>query len=138
MPGGYTRSLPLEDRTHTTATQLGAMLASSLGGHAAERVVFGEVSSAAAHDVEKATDIASRMVTEYGMSAGLGTVALGHTSEKTAEAIDEEVRLLLGEAYARAVRIITEHRDVLDRITHALIQFETLEGDALERVIQGN
>jgi cell division protease FtsH len=138
MPGGYTRSLPLEDRTHTTASQLGAMLASSLGGHAAEWVVFGEVSSAGAHDVEKATDIASRMVTEYGMSARLGPVALDHTSEKTAEAIDEEARLLLGEAYARAVRIITEHRDVLDRITHALIQFETLEGDALERVIQGS
>jgi cell division protease FtsH len=151
--GGYTRSLPPDDRTRTTTSQLGALLTSSLGGHAAERVVFGEVSSCAAPDVEKATDIARRMVTEYGMSARLGTVALGHKegmavlgrelgeqknySEKTAVAIDEEVRLLIDEAYARAVWIITEHRDALDRITKALIQSETLGGDALERVIQG-
>jgi cell division protease FtsH len=151
--GGYTRSLPAEDRTYTTTSQLGAMLASSLGGHAAERIVFGEVSSCAAPDVEKATNIARRMVTEYGMSTRLGRLALGDGetmrvvgrelgeqkdySEKTAEAIDAEVRLLIDEAYARAVRIITEHREALERITRALIQSETLEGDALERVIQG-
>jgi cell division protease FtsH len=93
------------------------------------------------------------MVTEYGMSTRLGRLALGDGetmrvlgrelgeqkdySEKTAEAIDAEVRLLIDEAYARAVRIITEHREALERITRALIQSETLEGDALERVIQG-
>jgi cell division protease FtsH len=151
--GGYTRSLPPEDRTYTTTSQLGAQLASSLGGHAAECVVFGDVSSGAAPDLERATDIARRMVTAYGMSRRLGTVALGHPegqallggalgeqksySEKTAEAIDEEVRVLIDDAYRRAVGIITEHRDALDRISEALIQSETLEADALERIIHG-
>jgi cell division protease FtsH len=153
MMGGYTRSLPPEDRYYMTRGQFKAMLASALGGHAAEQVVFGEISTGAENDIEKATNIARKMVKEYGMSERLGTVALGHKeelvflgreigeqknySEKTAEAIDEEIRRLIDEGYAQAVQIITDHRDVLDRLARSLIQFETLDGDNLERVFRG-
>jgi cell division protease FtsH len=93
------------------------------------------------------------MVKEYGMSERLGTVALGHKeelvflgreigeqknySEKTAEAIDEEIRQLIDEGYARAVEIITAHREVLDRLAAALIQLETLDVDNLDRIFRG-
>src|SRR3954454_10113005 len=104
MMGGYTRPLPPEDRYYMTRSQFKASIASALGGHAAEQVVFGEISTGAENDIEKATNIARKMVKEYGMSERLGTVALGHKeelvflgreigeqknySEKTAEAID--------------------------------------------------
>jgi cell division protease FtsH len=129
------------------------MLASALGGHAAEQVVFGEISTGAENDIEKATNIARKMVKEYGMSERLGTVALGHKeelvflgreigeqknySEKTAEAIDEEIRSLIDEGYAQAVAIISEHRDVLDHLAKMLIQVETLDGENLERAFRG-
>jgi cell division protease FtsH len=151
--GGYTRPLPPEDRYYMTKSQFKASIASALGGHASEHVVFGEISTGAENDIEKATNIARKMVKEYGMSERLGTVALGHKeelvflgreigeqknySEKTAEAIDEEIRRLIDEGYQKAVEIITGHRDVLDRIAAALIQFETLDGDNLERVFRG-
>src|SRR5216683_2240119 len=153
MMGGYTRPLPPEDRYYMTRSQFKAMLASALGGHAAEQVVFGEISTGAENDIEKATNIARKMVKEYGMSERLGTVALGHKeelvflgreigeqknySEQTAEAIDEEIRRLIDEGYQKAVEIITDHRDVLDRIAAALIQYETLDGENLERVFRG-
>src|SRR4051794_16492995 len=153
MMGGYTRPLPPEDRYYMTKSQFKASIASALGGHAAEQVVFGEISTGAENDIEKATNIARKMVKEYGMSERLGTVALGHKeelvflgreigeqknySEKTAEAIDEEIRRLIDEGYAQAVDIITNHRDVLDRIAAALIHYETLDGDNLERVFRG-
>ncbi len=153
MMGGYTRSLPPEDRYYMTKSQFKASIASALGGHAAEHVVFGEISTGAENDIEKATNIARKMVKEYGMSERLGTVALGHKeelvflgreigeqknySEKTAEAIDEEIRVLIDEGYQRAVTIMHDHRDVLDRIAKALIQYETLDGDNLERVFRG-
>jgi cell division protease FtsH len=148
--GGYTRGLPPDDRLHLSRSQVKATLVSALGGHAAERVVFGEVSSGSENDLEKATDIARKMVKEYGMSERLGTVALGNKSElvffgrevgeqrdyseKTAEAIDQEIRRLTDEAYQHAVDIITEHHDQLDRLADALLQHETLEGDELERI----
>ena len=153
MMGGYTRPLPPEDRYYMTKSQFKASIASALGGHAAEHVVFGEISTGAENDIEKATNIARKMVKEYGMSERLGTVALGHKeelvflgreigeqknySEKTAEAIDEEIRRLIDEGYQKAVDIIHEHRDVLDRIAAALIQVETLDGENLERVFRG-
>jgi cell division protease FtsH len=153
MMGGYTRSLPPEDRYYMTKSQFKASIASALGGHAAEHVVFGEISTGAENDIEKATNIARKMVKEYGMSERLGTVALGHKeelvflgreigeqknySEKTAEAIDEEIRALIDEGYQRAVEIMQQHRDVLDGIARALILVETLDGENLERVFRG-
>src|SRR6188508_823018 len=119
MMGGYTRYLPTEDRYLWTKSQFEDRLAATLGGHASEKLVFGEMSTGAENDIEVATNIARKMVKEYGMSDRLGPVALGHKeelvflgreigeqknySEKTAEAIDEEIRLLIDEGYQRAV-----------------------------------
>src|SRR5204862_992961 len=153
MMGGYTRPLPPEDRYYMTRSQFKAMLASALGGHAAEHVVFGEISTGAENDIEKATNIARKMVKEYGMSERLGTVALGHKeelvflgreiseqknySEKTAEAIDEEIRRLIEHAHDQAMAILEERRNVLNLMSDELIVRETLEGEALDRVFAG-
>jgi len=153
MMGGYTRFLPPEDRHYMTKSQFEDMLASALGGHAAETVVFGEMSTGAENDIDKATNIARKMVKEYGMSDRLGPVALGHKeelvflgreigeqknySEKVAEAIDEEIRRLIDMGYARAVAIINEQRAILDALARELIQWETLEGDNLDRIFRG-
>jgi cell division protease FtsH len=150
MMGGYTRYLPTEDRYLWTKSQFEDRLAATLGGHAAEKLVFGEMSTGAENDIEVATNIARKMVKEYGMSDRLGPVALGHKeelvflgreigeqknySEKVAEAIDEEIRRLIDEAYLEATRILQEKRSVLDRLADVLVQEETIEGERLERV----
>jgi cell division protease FtsH len=153
MMGGYTRYLPTEDRYLWTKSQFEDRLAATLGGHAAEKLVFGEMSTGAENDIEVATNIARKMVKEYGMSDRLGPVALGHKeelvflgreigeqknySEKVAEAIDEEIRRLIDQAYLEAIRILTEKREVLDRLAAVLVQEETIEGERLERVFVG-
>src|SRR5207302_6107382 len=152
MMGGYTRFLPAEDRYFWTKSQFEDMIAAALGGHVAEVLIFGEMSTGPQNDIERATNLARKMVCEYGMSEKLGPLALGHKeelvflgreigeqknySEKTAEAIDEELRGLIDEAYAKAVSIITENRSTLDRLSKALIHFETLDGDNLARVFR--
>jgi cell division protease FtsH len=148
--GGYTRFLPTQDRNYQTRSQFEASIASALGGHVAETVVFGEMSTGASSDLERATALARRMVMEYGMSTRLGVVRFGSNSEdplfggqsrqyseQTAHAIDEEVRQLLDDAYARARHIIVEYREVLDRLAGALLQWETLQGELLERAFTG-
>ncbi len=153
MMGGYTRPLPPEDRHYMTKSQFEDILAAALGGHAAEKVVFGEMSTGAENDIGKATNIARKMVKEYGMSERLGPVALGHKeeliflgreigeqknySEKVAEAIDEEIRRLIDEAYQKAIDLLTKHRAILDNIAQALIQLETLDGENLARALRG-
>jgi cell division protease FtsH len=153
MMGGYTRYLPTEDRYLWTRSQFEDRLAATLGGHAAERVVFGEMSTGAENDIEVATNIARKMVKEYGMSERLGPVALGHKeelvflgreigeqknySEKVAEAIDEEIRRLIDAGYAQAVQILTERREVLNTLAEELVKHETLEGDMLEQIFLG-
>jgi cell division protease FtsH len=112
------------------------------------------MSTGAENDIEVATNIARKMVKEYGMSDRLGPVALGHKeelvflgreigeqknySEKVAEAIDEEIRRLIDQAYLEAIRILTEKREVLDRLAAVLVQEETIEGERLERVFVGS
>jgi cell division protease FtsH len=153
MMGGYTRYLPTEDRYLWTRSQFEDRLAATLGGHAAERVVFGEMSTGAENDIEVATNIARKMVKEYGMSERLGPVALGHKeelvflgreigeqknySEKVAEAIDEEIRRLIDAGYAQAVQILTERREILNTLAEELVKHETLEGDMLEQIFLG-
>jgi cell division protease FtsH len=152
--GGYTRYLPTEDRYLWTRSQFEDRLAATLGGHAAETLVFGEMSTGAENDIEVATNIARKMVKEYGMSDRLGPVALGHKeelvflgreigeqknySEKVAEAIDEEIRTLIDEAYKTAIQVLTERRDVLDRLAEYLVREETVEGENLERIFTGD
>ena len=115
--------------------------------------MFGEISTGAENDIEKATNIARKMVKEYGMSARLGPVALGHKeeliflgreigdqknySEKVAEAIDEEIRRLIDEAYAKAVALLNERRPILDQLAQELQVLETVDGENLERIFRG-
>jgi cell division protease FtsH len=151
MMGGYTRLLPSQDRYLWTKSQFEDTLAWALGGHVAEVLVFGEMTTGPENDIERATGIARKMVTEYGMSERLGPLALGHKeeliflgreigeqknySEKIAEQIDEEMRALIDNAYSTAKKILTTHRDVLDRLAEKLIKEETLEGEALEEIL---
>src|SRR4051812_14253989 len=153
MMGGYTRYLPTEDRYLWTKSQFEDRLAATLGGHASEKIVFGEMSTGAENDIEVATNIARKMVKEYGMSDRLGPVALGHKeelvflgreigeqknySEKIAEAIDEEIRRLIDQAYLEATRILDEKRHILDALAEYLVREETIEGERLERVFLG-
>src|SRR6202022_4029979 len=133
--GGYTRFLPEEDRHYMTRTGFEAMIASALGGWVAERLIFGDVSTGASNDIEKATGIARGMGTTYGMSASLGPQMLGQRepstflslhsgaqaesrnySERVAEAIDTEVHVLIDAAMRQAEQILSSHRDVLDAL----------------------
>jgi cell division protease FtsH len=147
--GGYTRFLPEEDRHYMTRAGFEAMIASALGGWMAERLVFGDISTGASNDIEKATSIARGMVTTYGMSDALGPLALGQResggfvgatgepraySERVAEAIDEEVRTLIDAGMRQAEEILTHHRDVLDALAARLLEDETIEGDDLEQI----
>ena len=149
--GGYTRFLPVEDRHYHTRSQLAASIASALGGHVAETVVFGEMSTGASNDLERATALARRMITEYGMGERLGVVTFGSNeervmfggesrsySEQTAHAIDAEVHRLLDQAYTRAHDVIVNNRPVLDRLAQALLRWETLQGAELERTFSGD
>jgi len=149
MMGGYTRVLPAEDRYLWSRSQFEDFLVFALGGHVAEEIIFGEMTTGSENDIERATQMARRMVTEYGMSKRIGPVAMGHKeelvflgreiaeqknySEKSAEAIDEEILRLIQTAYNRAREILTNHRDALERVTQALMRDETIEGEALER-----
>jgi cell division protease FtsH len=153
MMGGYTRFLPAEDRYFWTKSQFEDMIAAALGGHVAEVLIFGEMSTGPQNDIERATNLARKMVCEYGMSEKLGPLALGHKeelvflgreigeqknySEKVAESIDEEIRRLIEQGYATAERILREHSDKLHAIAQELIQNESVEGEALERFFQG-
>ncbi len=150
MMGGYTRLLPREDRYLWTRSQFEDTLAWALGGYVAEQIVFGEKSTGASNDIERATAIARKMVTEYGMSDRIGPVALGHKdelvflgreigeqrnySEKVAEAVDTEVRNFINRAQERAHNVLTEHRHQLDKLARTLVKEETLESEALERI----
>lgn len=148
MMGGYTRLLPTEDRYLWTRSQFNDMLATMLAGHCAESLIFGEMTTGSESDIEQATKIARRMVTEYGMSEKLGPRTFGHReelvflgrevaeqkdySEKTAEEIDGEVHNLIQHAYSVAKEILTENRAKLVQIAEALVAIETIEGEELE------
>ena len=150
--GGYTRVLPKEDRYLWTRSQFEDTLAWALGGHAAEKLVYGEMTTGAENDIERATNIARRMITEFGMSERLGPVALGHKeeliflgreigeqknySEKIAEAIDEELHGLIERAYDRARGILEKHRAQLDLVAQTLVKEETIEGEAFEALLR--
>jgi cell division protease FtsH len=153
MMGGYTRFLPTEDRHMWTRSQFEDRLAATLGGHCSEKLVFGEMSTGAQNDLEVATNLARKMVCEYGMSDSLGPRTFGHKeemvflgreiseqknySEKMAEAIDDEIRRLIEHAHDQAMSILQERRNVLDLMSDELMVRETLEGEALERVFAG-
>jgi cell division protease FtsH len=150
MAGGFTRYLPEEDRHLMTRSQFEAMLAVALGGHVAEDLVFGEMTTGPQNDIEQATRIARQMVTQWGMSA-LGPRAFGRReemiflgreiteqrnySEKVAEQIDEEVKRIMDAAYTTAKRLLTENRPKLDEVVDRVLVEETIEGDDLSGLL---
>ena len=148
--GGFTMLLPTEDRYLWSKPQFEDTLAYALGGHAAELIIFGEITTGASNDIERVTKIARSMVTEYGMSDRIGPVALGHKdelvflgrdfgeqrnySEETAREIDEETRRIIQEAFDKAYAILLQNRTRLILISERLIKEETIEGPAFEEL----
>ncbi|NLC47502.1 MAG: ATP-dependent metallopeptidase FtsH/Yme1/Tma family protein [Firmicutes bacterium] len=153
MAGGYTMVLPLEDKHVTTRSELKDYLAYALGGRAAEELAFNEVSTGDQNDLERATKLARKMITEYGMSENLGPLTFGHGhedkvflgrdisrernySEEVAALIDKEVRALVEGAYERAKGILKREWDKLEKIVEALLERETLNRDEFEALFQ--
>jgi cell division protease FtsH len=140
---GYTMVLPLEDKYSVTRNELLDQLTYAMGGRVAEEIVFHDPTTGASNDIEKATRIARKMVTEYGMSAKVGSVKLGtassepflgrdfgHTqdySDELAKVIDQEVRSLIEQAHDEAWHVLNENRDVLDTLASTLLEKETLD-----------
>ncbi|MCE2457014.1 MAG: cell division protein FtsH, partial [Dehalococcoidia bacterium] len=143
--GGYTKTMPEEDRNLVTSDQLEARLAMAMGGRAAEELIFGEVTTGASNDLEQATNIARTMVTRFGMSKKLGPRTFGKRdelvflgreiseqrdySDSIAEQIDDEVQSLIGGAYETAMRLLKEYKPNLERISEYLLENETIEGE---------
>ena len=150
---GLTVSLPLEDRYLTTKSALMDEMAMTLGGRAAEEIVFHEITTGAANDLEKVTATAKAMIMRYGMSEKLGPRVLGRNhdmpflgrdmgnepdySDEIAREIDDEIRRVIEEAHEAAHRVLTEHIDDLHRISAVLIEHETIDADQFERLLAG-
>jgi cell division protease FtsH len=148
---GYTISLPREDRYLTTKSALMDQLAAMLGGRAAEELVFNEVTTGAANDIEKVTSTSKQMIMRFGMSEKLGPRVLGRNhdmpflgremgaepdySEEIAREIDDEIRRVIEEAHARAHQVLREHLDELHKLSAILIERETIDKDQFERLL---
>jgi cell division protease FtsH len=152
MMGGYTRTVPDEDRLFKTKAQFEDDLAVYMAGHVAELMVFEEQSTGAANDIERATGVARRMVTEFGMSRNLGPLAFGkkeeliflgreiseqrNYSDAVAFQIDQEIRALIDSAHSRAKQVITEYFSRLEAIAQLLVKEETIESEQLEALFE--
>ena len=149
--GGMTISLPDEDRSYQSKCYMEEQIVSLLGGRAAEKLMLGDISTGASNDIERASHIARKMVTAYGMSEKLGSIAfesghdevfigktMGQTrsySEKTAAEIDEEVKAIIDRAYARCEEILTARREALTVVAEYLLAHETMTGEEFERMV---
>ncbi len=147
---GYTMQVPTEDRFLMRKTELEDRIATLLGGRAAEEIIFNDISTGAHNDLSRATDIARSMIKEYGMSNRLGKVYFAHKdqsrflqpnrepggeySETTANMIDEEVRSIIDEQYAVALRILKQNQKILEETAEILLEKEVINGDALNQL----
>ena len=148
---GYTMQMPLEDRYIMTKTELLGKITVLLGGRTAEELMCQEVTTGAQNDLEVATDLAHRMVCEYGMSEALGRLTFGkrqsmvflgrdlaeerNYSDRTAVVIDEEIRKIIDTCSVRAREELTRHREELTRLTNALLEHEVLDGEEAKRIV---
>ncbi len=153
MAGGYTLYVPKEDKTYRYKSEMLDELVSLLGGRVAEQIVRGDVSTGASNDIERATEVARKMVTKYGMSDKLGAVCYaesndqvflgrdyGHAknySESTAMAIDDEIKSIISNAYKRTEDILTTHRDKLDALAEYLVKNEKINGEKFNQLMEG-
>ncbi|NES84567.1 MAG: ATP-dependent zinc metalloprotease FtsH [Moorea sp. SIO2B7] len=150
---GYTLQMPTEDRFLLAESELRDQIATLLGGRAAEEIVFGSITTGAANDLQRATDLAERMVTTYGMSKVLGPLAyekggqqpnfLGDgmmnprrmVSDETAKSIDEEVKQIVEQGHQKALAILNNNRDLLENIAHKILETEVIEGETLQELL---
>ncbi len=153
MAGGYTMQLPAEDRSYRTRAEMQESLIVLLGGRVAEALTLDDISTGASNDIERATKTARAMVTKYGMSDKLGTIAygrddsepflgrdMGHIrdySEATASAIDAEIKHLVNTAYERTESILKQHMDKLQEVAQFLFQHEKMSGEEFRSVMEG-
>ncbi|HQI42259.1 MAG TPA: ATP-dependent zinc metalloprotease FtsH [Ignavibacteriaceae bacterium] len=150
---GVTSYLPIDEKHTYSKEYLEAMITYALGGRAAEKLVFNHYTTGAGNDIEKATNIARKMVCEWGMSEKLGPLAYGAKeeeiflgreiqkhrdySEKTAIEIDEEIRDIINSAFERAVKILSENMNLLHKLSEELLEREILDADEIDRIIHG-
>ncbi len=153
MALGVTQQLPQDDRYNYDREYLESEIKVLMGGRVAEEIIFGNMTTGAANDIERATELARKMVCAWGMSEKLGPLTFGKKdemiflgkelaqhkdySEKTAELIDEEVRKVVLEGYKDAKRIVIEKREILEKLANALLEYEVLEGDDIYRLFNG-
>ncbi|MBQ1959839.1 MAG: ATP-dependent zinc metalloprotease FtsH [Firmicutes bacterium] len=150
--GGFTMSLPKEDRYYATKKGMFNDIVELLGGRVAEQLTLDDISTGASNDIMRATEIAREMVTKYGFSEKIGTVNyssgqevfLGNDftthknySEDVAKAIDEEIKSIIDQAYAKATEILTENKEILERVATALLYVETIDGQQFEDLYTG-
>jgi cell division protease FtsH len=151
MALGWTLSLPAEDKYLVSKEELKQEIAGLMGGRASEEIVFGDVTSGAENDIQRATQMARRMVTQWGMSEKLGTVTMGHKeelvflgrdlgeqrnySEEVAGLIDEEIRSIVSDAYEEAKRILTQQRGKMDLVVDRLKLVETIDARELDEIL---
>ncbi|MDH3443751.1 MAG: ATP-dependent zinc metalloprotease FtsH [Deltaproteobacteria bacterium] len=149
---GYTQQLPTEDRYLMTRSELLARIYVLLGGRVAEEMIFGDVSTGAQNDLQKATEIARTMITQFGMSERLGLVALEgprsptflpvpvpsqrEYSEETARLVDDEIKKLLAEAHAKVCECLGSHREALEEVAKLLLEKEVVERPALQAILK--
>jgi len=147
---GYTMQMPKEDRYLVSLEELEDQIAIMMGGRAAEQLLVGTISTGAVDDIQRASQLAKRMVTEFGMSEKLGSVRYASqrlqylgaaldegtdSSAETRETIDAEVRRLVGEQFARAQALLTAHRGALSRLSTDLLKAESLDGSAVREAL---
>ena len=146
---GYVMHVPEEEKYLNTEAELRDMLVSLVGGRAAEEVVFETVTTGAANDIEKATNIAKAMVTQYGMSKKFGLVGLAtvesryldgtatlNCSDTTAAEVDAEIVAILRESYEKALQLLRENREIMDKLAEFLIEKETITGKEFMRIFR--
>ena len=145
---GYTMQMPEEEKFLNTAEELRGELRTLVGGRAAEQLVFGVQTTGAANDLQRATALARNMISQYGMGKQLGlmtTASVEHQyldgqaymdcAQSTASIVDQEVKELLEQSYAQAVKLLTEHRGLLDEVAQFLLMKETITGEELMRFV---
>ncbi|MFI5253667.1 MAG: ATP-dependent zinc metalloprotease FtsH [Bacteroidota bacterium] len=150
---GVTTYLPIDEKHTYSKEYLEAMIAYALGGRAAEKLIFNELTTGAGNDIERATNLARKMVCEWGMSEKLGPLSYGtkeeeiflgreitrskNYSEHTAIAIDEEIKLIIMAGVTRSEKILLDNRDLLDKLALALLERESLDGEEIDRILRG-
>lgn len=151
--GGYTMSLPSEDKMYNSYNEMKEEIVVLLGGRVAESLIFGDITTGASNDIERATDIARSMVTKYGMSTKLGPIAFGKSndevfigrdmghvknySEKIASEIDDEIYDIVKEGYDKVTKILTDHIDKLHEVANVLLVKEKISGEEFDTIMKG-